>query len=90
MTDPLYIDEVIFDQGDNEQEIKLITLVQDAYFLFPQRDADGIKEKIVWGIDEEGEEIHPDFPEKCFFARAKNTANEYEINMKKIFILHLN
>jgi hypothetical protein len=57
VTDPLYIDEVIFDQGDNEQEIKLITLVQDAYFLYPQRDADGIKEKIVWGIDEEGEEI---------------------------------
>ena len=57
VTDPLYVDEVIFDQGDNEQEIKLITLVQDAYFLFPQRDADGIKEKIVWGIDEEGEEI---------------------------------
>ena len=57
VNDPLYIDEVIFDQGDNEQEIKLITLVQDAYFLFPERDAEGIKEKIVWGIDDEGEEI---------------------------------
>ena len=41
VTDPLYIDEVIFDQGDNEQDVKLVTLVQDAYFLFPQRDADG-------------------------------------------------
>jgi len=57
VNDPLYIDEVIFDQGANEQEIKLVTLVQDAYFLFPQKNAEGIKEKIVWGIDEDGEEI---------------------------------
>ncbi len=57
VNDPLYIDEIIFDQLDNEQDIKLVTLVQDAYFLFPQKDSEGIKEKIVWGIDDEGEEI---------------------------------
>ena len=57
VSDPLYTDEVIFDQGNNEQEIKLITLVQDAYFLFPQRDANGIKETIILGVDEDGEAI---------------------------------
>ncbi|MEL4455822.1 hypothetical protein [Lutimonas vermicola] len=57
VNDPLYVDEVIFDQGSNEQGVKLVTLVQDAYFLFPQRDAQGIKEKIVLGIDNQGEEI---------------------------------
>jgi len=57
VSDPLYTDEVIFDQGDNEQDIKLITLVQDAYFLFPERDANGIKETINLGIDEDGEVI---------------------------------
>lgn len=57
INDPLYIDEVIFDQGNNQQDIKLVTLVQDAVFLYPQKDANGMKEKIVWGIDEEGEEI---------------------------------
>ena len=60
VSDPLYVDEVIFDQGANEQDIKLITLVQDAYFLFPERDADGIKEKIVLGVDEDGEAIEVD------------------------------
>ena len=57
VSEPLYLDEIIFDQGSNEQDVKLVTLVQDAYFLFPQRDAQGIKEKIILGIDEQGEEI---------------------------------
>lgn len=57
VNDPLYIDELVFDQGDNQQEVKLVTLVQDAHFLFPERDAQGIKEKIVLGVDEDGEEI---------------------------------
>jgi len=57
VSDPLYTDEIIFDSGDKEQQVKLITLVQDAYFLFPERDAQGIKEKIVVGVDDQGEEI---------------------------------
>lgn len=57
VSDPLYIDQIVFDQGENQQDVELVTLVQDAYFLFPERDADGIKETIVIGVDEEGEEI---------------------------------
>jgi hypothetical protein len=57
VSDPLYIDQIVFDEGANQQEVELVTLVQDAFFLFPERDADGIKETIVIGVDEEGEEI---------------------------------
>ena len=57
VSDPLYTDEVVFDKGSLAQEVKLITLVQDAIFLFPERDADGIKETIVIGLDPDGEEI---------------------------------
>ncbi len=57
VTNPIYTDSIVFDQGANQQDVKLVSLVQDAYFLFPQRDAQGIKEKIVIGIDDEGEEI---------------------------------
>lgn len=57
VSDPLYTDEVIFDQGINEQDVKLVTLVQDAYFLYPKKDANGIKEKIVWDVDDEGNEL---------------------------------
>ena len=55
--DPLYVDEIVFDEGERAQEVKLVTLVQDAIFLFPKRDADGIKETIVIGTDNEGEAI---------------------------------
>ncbi len=57
VTNPIYTDSIVFDQGANQQDVKLVTLVQDAHFLFPQRDAQGIKEKIVIGVDDEGEEI---------------------------------
>jgi hypothetical protein len=57
VSDPLYTDEVVFDEGSRAQEVRLVTLVQDAIFLFPERDADGIKETIVIGVDPEGEEI---------------------------------
>jgi len=57
VTNPIYKDSIVFDQGANQQDVKLVTLVQDAYFLFPERDAQGIKEKIVIGIDDGGEEI---------------------------------
>lgn len=57
VTNPIYKDSIVFDQGTNQQDVKLVTLVQDAYFLFPERDAQGIKEKIVLGVDDAGEEI---------------------------------
>ncbi len=57
VTNPIYTDSIVFDKGENLQDVKLITLVQDAHFLFPKRDAQGVKETIVLGVDEEGEEI---------------------------------
>lgn len=57
VSDPLYTDEIRFESTSETQEVKLVTLVQDATFLFPERDADGMKETIVIGVDDEGEEI---------------------------------
>lgn len=57
VSNPIYTDSIVFDSGDNLQDIDLVTLVQDAHFLFPQRDSQGVKEKIVLGIDSEGKEI---------------------------------
>ena len=45
-TDFLYTDEIQFDSGANLQEVALVTLIQDAVFLFPKQNADGTKEKI--------------------------------------------
>ncbi len=38
VVDPLYVDELLFDEGANQQDVKLVTLVQDAHFLYPNRE----------------------------------------------------
>ncbi|MGN7810344.1 hypothetical protein [Flavobacterium sp. 22076] len=54
-TDFLYTDEIQFDSGANLQEVALVTLIQDAVFLFPKQNADGTKEKIqIEGKDVDG------------------------------------
>ena len=35
---PLYTDKILFDTGLNQQEVELVTLVQDAHFIYPDRD----------------------------------------------------
>ena len=36
---PLYTDRILFDNGNNQQDVDLVTLVQDANFIYPGRDA---------------------------------------------------
>ena len=57
VTNPIYTDSIVFDADNNFQDVDLVTLVQDAHFLFPSRDAQGITETIVLGQDEMGEDI---------------------------------
>ncbi|WP_035647173.1 hypothetical protein [Flavobacterium sp. ASV13] len=45
-TDFLYTDEIQFDSGANLQKVALVTLIQDAIFLYPNQNPDGTKEKI--------------------------------------------
>ncbi|MGB5171460.1 MAG: hypothetical protein WBN69_08525 [Eudoraea sp.] len=54
----LYTDAILFDQGDLEQKVELVTLVKDAIFLFPSTDTDGTKETIFIGVDADGQEIN--------------------------------
>ena len=35
---PLYTDKILFDSGDNQQDVDLVTLVKDATFIFPGKD----------------------------------------------------
>ena len=43
VTDPLYTDRIVFDNGDQEQKVDLVTLVQDAHFIFPGRNPISMK-----------------------------------------------
>ena len=53
----LYTDQIVFDNGPNQQEVELVTLVQDAVFLFPDQNADGTVETLNLGMDDEGNDI---------------------------------
>ena len=54
VVNPLYTDAILFDAANNVQDVDLVTLVQDAIFYFPERDANRIKETISLGLDDEG------------------------------------
>ncbi len=38
VSNPLYTDRILFDTGNNQQDVDLVTLVQDATFIYPGRD----------------------------------------------------
>lgn len=57
VSDPLYIDQIVFSSENDPQKVELVTLVQDAHFLFPQKNSEGIKETIEIGMDEKGNSI---------------------------------
>jgi len=47
----LYTDKIEFEGITNTQKVELVTLVQDAVFLYPYRDDDGIYEELEVGSD---------------------------------------
>ncbi|HET8837976.1 MAG TPA: right-handed parallel beta-helix repeat-containing protein [Flavobacteriaceae bacterium] len=54
----LYTDAILFDSGSKEQKVELVTLVQDAIFLYPEKFEDGSIECLPVGINEEtGEQL---------------------------------
>lgn len=57
-TEFLYTDKILFDSGSNEQDVDLVTLIQDAVFLFPSRDAmTGAVETLSLGMDADNNEV---------------------------------
>ena len=52
----LYTDAIEFDNGSNQQKVELVTLVQDAVFLYPQQFDDGTVETLLLNVDDEGNE----------------------------------
>ena len=48
-TDFLYTDQIQFDGGQNLQSVELVTLIQDAVFLYPKRFVDGTIETLPIG-----------------------------------------
>ena len=51
-TDFLYTDQIIFGEGSQAQKVELVTLIQDAIFLYPQKFTDGTTETLPIGEEE--------------------------------------
>ena len=43
VSNPLYTDRILFDNGNNQQDVDLVTLVQDANFIYPGRNPISMK-----------------------------------------------
>ena len=72
----LYTDQIEFDSGSNLQTVELVTLVQDAVFIYPNRDnTTGIIETLMLDID--GEQVETEIqgryllPEELTFTNEK-------------------
>jgi hypothetical protein len=50
----LYTDAIEFDSGSNLQKVELVTLVKDAVFIYPNRDAQGVVETLTFDADGDG------------------------------------
>lgn len=50
----LYTDAIEFDSGSHLQKVDLVTLVKDAVFIFPNRDANGVVETLYFDLDGDG------------------------------------
>jgi hypothetical protein len=57
VTNPIYTDFIVFDNGENLQDVTLVTLVKDAHFLYPSKDSNGFIEKISIGTTTDGEDL---------------------------------
>ena len=53
----LYTDKIVFDGNGARQDVELVTLIQDAVFLFPERFKDGTVETLNLGVDGDGNDI---------------------------------
>ncbi|PWA08215.1 right-handed parallel beta-helix repeat-containing protein [Flavobacterium laiguense] len=79
-TEFLYTDQIEFDGGANLQKVELVTLVQDAILLYPNRNADGTTETLPIGNEK-----------KNGFYLDKNDpihGNELHFTNKKAYVIY--
>lgn len=84
--DFLYTDDIVFNSSNGAQKVNLVTLIRDAYFLFPKKDVNGIKENLLLGTDENGEEVRING-----FELDENdpvNGNEYIFNNTKPYVVY--
>jgi len=82
----LYTDDILFDDGSKQQKVNLVTLIKDAYFLYPKRDADGVKENLLLGTNTNGKEVRINGFE--LDTNDPINGNEFEFNNTKPYVIY--
>ena len=84
-SDFLYTDQIEFDSGANLQKVELVTLIQDAYFIFPNKQ-NGITESIPIGFDEDGTVLETNG--RNLSQNHPNNGNEYLFKIDKPYVVY--
>ncbi len=82
--DFLYTDQILFDGGTNLQKVELVTLIQDAIFLYPQRFDDGTTETLNLGTDDKPINIYGFFLDE----NDPINGNELKFTNKKPYVVY--
>ncbi len=81
-TDFLYTDQIKFDTGAKQQNVELVTLIQDAVFLYPQKFQDGTTEMLTLGSGESAQNIYG------FYLDENDHNNEYHFTKDKPYVIY--
>ncbi|KGO92305.1 hypothetical protein [Flavobacterium subsaxonicum] len=85
-TDFLYTDEIDFVGSAGTQDVNLVTLIQDAYFLYPQRNELGQYEAVRYDdeLTDDGEEVYI----YGFNLNEAENDNELHFNNTKPYVIY--
>lgn len=84
-TDFLYTDQIQFDSGTNLQTVELVTLIQDAYFIFPNK-TNNITEQIPIGFNEDGTVLETNG--RNLSHNHPDNGNEYLFKIDKPYVIY--
>ena len=84
-TDFLYTDQIEFDSGANLQKVELVTLIQDAYFIFPN-NVNGIIDQIPIGFNEDGTVLETNG--RNLSHNHPDNGDEYTFNTDKPYVVY--
>lgn len=81
----LYTDNIQFSSTNGNQQVELVTLVQDAYFLYPQRNDEGLYEAVRY--DSESNTTEPTYIYGFNLDHADHD-DEYHWNKTKPYVIY--
>lgn len=85
-TDFLYTDKILFDSGSRQQDVDLVTLIQDAYFIYPKRTPN-----TEGGYTYEGLSLSDNDPKITAYLLDENdpkNGNELHFNNTKPYVIY--